>query len=445
MTINPTLTLKASTSAKITAVDAFYIGTLILLFRPANYVIGDMIYQLLSYCLALCAALLVGYTVVSALKRFLFQNPKMYAPSLPVFLLALLFLWCMFGSTLINMLKGNPVYFGPGILFASTGVGMILLTDIGLTKRPQKYMRHFMLIGSGMCMINNLTIFLLKSSGGFRGGDVSSRGYGFADMSNFYFFAEDNASLFWTWPVLIAVWCYYLMYDKSRRMKNWAVIFTVSTLLAFLYAWSLTAMFCFVATVGLLIISFRSIKKKKKHSKLVDIVSEFNILTAAAVFFNFLIAVVQITSRFSYLIEKYLHKSGDLSGRITIWKRAIKYIHESPLIGFGNEAKEFSELKLGINHTHNFLLENMYRGGVIALIILFLTLLTLGIRGKKVEKHPLYLFLIRTTAMFIAFCSIEFAFYRYAFVFVFVLISHKELFSGMNEINNQLIGRLKQK
>lgn len=435
MKLKTSLSLKSPLRSGVHIADVLYITVLLVFFRPANYIIGGMVYKLLSLFLILVAGALAVYALFSSACRLVLQSKRYYAPSFPVLMLVLLFVWCMFCSSAINLVRGNPVDTNPALLYTATGVGMTLLSDIGLTKRPKKYLRHFMLVGSLMCMLNNLTIFVFKSSGGFRGDTTSSRGFGLADKTNFYLLAEDNASFFWAWPVLIAVWCYYYLFDRSKKMKRWALFYTAATAGAYLYAWSLMAMFCFLATVGLLYISRHYIgRKKKRKLRLVGFVSGFNVMVFAALFVNYLISVVQIASYFSYYLETYLHKSANLSGRVGIWNKAIRWIQTSKLIGFGNEAKAYSEYKLGINHTHNLLLETMYRGGLIGIVILLVMLFALGMRGKKVESQPLYKFLAYSMTLFILFCSFEFAFYRYPFVIVLVLIAHTELFQEKSRL-----------
>ncbi|MBR5405066.1 MAG: O-antigen ligase family protein [Oscillospiraceae bacterium] len=439
MGIKLSVSLKSPLRRSFSLAEAVYFGLLLLYFRPANYIIGAGFYKLLSLCLIMVAAGLAVYAIFSSVCRLFLRDDRYYAPSFPVLMLALLFFWCMFCSSLINYVKGNPIDTNPALLYTSTGVGLTLLSDIGLTKRPKAYLRRFMGVGSMMCMLNNLTIFVFKSSGGFRGDTKSWRGFGLADKSNFYLLAEDNASFFWAWPVLIAVWCYYYLFDRSARMKRWAIIYTAVTVGAYLYAWSMMAMLCFLATVGLLYLSRRYISRRKKPQlKLVGFVSGFNLLVFAALFVNYLISVVQIVSRFSYFLEHYLHKSANLSGRVQIWNKALRYIRTARLIGFGNEAAAYSEYKISINHTHNLLLETMYRGGIIGIVILLVMLFALGIRGKKVESEPLYKFLALATALFIMFCSFEFAFYRYPYVIVLVLIAHTELFHEREQLIRKL-------
>lgn len=91
--------------------------------------------------------------------------------------------------------------------------------------------------------------------------------------------------------------------------------------------------------------------------------------------------------------------------RDVTWANAVKWLKESPLLGFGYEKEALLIEKLGGNkgatHCHNLYLDLLYRSGILGLG-LFLSLL--GICGnalRKQKKHPMSLLLSFTLFMYL--------------------------------------------
>lgn len=402
-----------------------YIVILFFYFRPGRYVVGASLYKLMSLVIICILGGIVVFTVVSAANKLILKSKRSYCPSLAVVFLVLTFSWCLIGSTVINKAVGRSVDINSAMnAFAST-VGIILLSDIGLSRNPKRYMGCFVAVGSFMCFLNEITMFLFGHSGGIYSG-VSMRGL---DISTYYLLAEDNATFYWVWPVLILVWVYYYKFDSSSIMKLWAIVFTISTVGAYVYVWSVMAMVGLSVTAVLILI-FSIFNKRTKTPRLTKKhrFSLFNVSWLLAALFSYLMSIKLIFQYFGEYIALYLNKSATLSGREYIWQTALSYINRALLFGYGYEPQTVSEAKLGINHTHNILLETMYRGGTIGLILFAVALFMIGSRAKKVQDNPMYKMLIAASFLFLILCSVEFAFYRYPYLIVFVLLCHDELF-----------------
>ncbi|MGJ0223475.1 O-antigen ligase family protein, partial [Streptococcus pyogenes] len=69
-------------------------------------------------------------------------------------------------------------------------------------------------------------------------------------------------------------------------------------------------------------------------------------------------------------------RSSDISGRVGIWTEAVRLINERPLLGWGFDDNAGVILQTGMPHFnyHNGYLDLLVRGGMVALVLLFLAM-----------------------------------------------------------------------
>ncbi|GHU70471.1 hypothetical protein FACS1894184_15960 [Clostridia bacterium] len=77
----------------------------------------------------------------------------------------------------------------------------------------------------------------------------------------------------------------------------------------------------------------------------------------------------------SFWVEGVLGKNLTLSSRTYLWQKAIQYIKQSPIYGYGIEDTQVIYTKFTLYHLHNTWLEYFYLGGVVTL--LFVSILVL--------------------------------------------------------------------
>jgi O-antigen ligase len=73
--------------------------------------------------------------------------------------------------------------------------------------------------------------------------------------------------------------------------------------------------------------------------------------------------------------------------RINLWEKVIKYIEDSPIVGYGLESGVVRETKTGFYwavHAHNLILEILYLGG---LVYFALFILVICLCGRKMMKR----------------------------------------------------------
>lgn len=415
MTEERLLTVKTRISKKTLK----YVLLLLLYFRPAVYVLGSSVYRVGT------AGLIVElfYLVLVALLK---HRNNRYQLSGVAGMLLMIFSWCLMGSTVLNYLSGTDVSFNDAITYTATAAGFILLVDLGISDSSKTFLKSFVIVGSLACFINAITIFLYAGRGGMNQSAILSGGH-----QTYYFLAEDNATMYWSWPVIVVMWLYFFLFNNSKNMLAWNIVCTVTICAAYVFVRSLTAMLGTVALI-FLVFHYRKAGNKKRKRRGIHFRQgspKFYFYWIFAVFVNYIVAVLQSWTKYAYLLELYFNRSATASGRTTIWERSLYYIKQSWLIGFGQETREYSISKLRINHTHNFLLETFYRGGAVAAVMWVILFIHLSQKSKKVHNQ-IYSFLMLAVFLFLLMAVVDFAYYRYPYLILFILLGHTEVFKG---------------
>ena len=174
-------------------------------------------------------------------------------------------------------------------------------------------------------------------------------------------------------PALMFAWLYYK--STGKKLRTFAL--TAGIFVSAFIVWSggvLTALFGMAFAYIFL----------KNHTRL------FHYYTYWLVHFAFILFVIvmKLQNLFRWLIDDILGKWGSLMARMELWTRVRKQILEAPLIGHGIVDGTVRELKSGFNwamHAHNLLLEILYQGGVINLILWTVIVIAGGWRSIKTE------------------------------------------------------------
>lgn len=103
-------------------------------------------------------------------------------------------------------------------------------------------------------------------------------------------------------------------------------------------------------------------------------------------FFVFII-LLKMQNLFRWLIEGILGKWNSLMGRITLWDRYLGFISERFVFGYGVEDSMLRRIKGGYkwaSYAHNLLLELMYQGGIINLLLFTIIVI---VAGRNIYKY----------------------------------------------------------
>lgn len=103
--------------------------------------------------------------------------------------------------------------------------------------------------------------------------------------------------------------------------------------------------------------------------------------------FYVLIIIMRKQKMFAYIIEVILKKNLSFTSRTRLWDAALVLIEKKPLMGYGIEEKADVVLKTGFNNDsfHNFVLDYLYQGGVVVLVIWTAIMFILYILLKRVK------------------------------------------------------------
>ena len=110
-------------------------------------------------------------------------------------------------------------------------------------------------------------------------------------------------------------------------------------------------------------------------------------------FFIISIVFIQQYDYLNFMLSRIYSDNLDFSGRLTIWTSAINAIQRSPLIGYGSRSASgdvVSILGLGqwASHCHNHILQIMFMGGIVALVLFVLMIyenIKVSVQSWKLE------------------------------------------------------------
>lgn len=404
-----------SRRVKIKQFKVIWIMFMICFFMPANYVLGERLSSLINYSL-------VGLCLI-VIWCACFLNYFGYRIKRTTLCILILYFWCVLGSSLINKIIGNEIDVPTTIVGIATAVAYVLICDIGFWYSPKKTLESFLVVGIIMCSINAISIFLLKNSGGMLNTVVNQ--YGRLMSRNYYFLGEDNASYFWTWPVLVIAWFYYYVYNHHKYMKVICWSYTMLLITSYVYVWSVLSILACVSVPTVLFFFLKDLKRIKKQNKNISKkYFSFNLMWMVGLLFNFLLSTGMPLSYLAPLIQNVFHKNITLSGRVLIWERSYLAIKDALIFGYGFEPVDISYSRISINHTHNLFLEVLYRGGLIGMILLCIIFISMAKDSVATKGNIMSEYLKTMIFLFIVFSSMYFAFYRYHYLIIFILLSH---------------------
>lgn len=196
-----------------------------------------------------------------------------------------------------------------------------------------------------------------------------------------YFLGHRNNSIEYILPLICFSNISDYINDKKNSVNNVYVI--VLSFLTVLLTWSANAM----VVVGYLIVSLYLPTKKFIHKK----------INCVKFFIGYLIAFVSIIIYrlqyyFSWLIVDILHRSLDFTYRTYIWDRSLYWIKKSLFIGYGYENEILKTSKITHpNSCHNYLLDFMYMGGFLMILLLVIILFSTFYKINNSKGYSKYI------------------------------------------------------
>ncbi len=288
-------------------------------------------------------------------------------------LIAGLFNLTLLVSTVIN--DGDMIHC---IGFIINTMGLIFFTEIMMVEDIDLMFKSFIKLLDIYLVINTLSLMLPDGLIHNFVSVTSLDGTVHTEKRIIYFLGIDNRFIFFYIPLIYFRFCYsYYKYDKLRKSDIFVYIVCILTLL---YKWSVGAVIGLILYIPFIIYIVN--RKSKIINRVMNLFTYFGSILVA----NYLIVVAQIQFLFEDFIVNVLKKDPTLSSRTLVWQSTIKWIAKKPILGNGYEFENIAKIKMhGANHPHNYILQMLYRGGIIY-FSLFVVLIILA--GNKLKKYP---------------------------------------------------------
>lgn len=274
-----------------------------------------------------------------------------------------IFTYCMICivSTFINSYSnlGNVV-FQMIKLFA-----LCLIYDYGIRNDLKNILKSTNIIFSILVIINLITMILYP------------HGMWISPVTGYWenwFLGYDNNHITIFLPTLIFMYIYDRVYKKRLTFKFFIILFLIN--LSIIISWSATSVVA-IFLVDIYILFEKILSKIFVKSK--------KIIVGYLVLFISII-ILKVQNIFSFLIVDILKKDLTFSGRIYIWEYIKKFIVSKPLLGYGiqDSYTRYNMTALWKSyHAHNFVLEILYRGGI---LLLFNVIYIIRLVIKQINK-----------------------------------------------------------
>lgn len=190
-----------------------------------------------------------------------------------------------------------------------------------------------------------------------------------------YFLGEDNRFIF-TMLVLITS-CIIFDINNFGYINKKSIYIYLLCLITLLIRWSVGA-FIGVLLIGIL---YLINNKKEKFN-----VKYFYIIIGIIYLFCF---IPQLQNILLDIFQTVFNKRQTVESRFMLWERALDYLKNNPLLGYGIENIDILESKFIVVHCHNMFLQIAYECGIIGLLIYIFFLHTVKKYNDKCENNIL--------------------------------------------------------
>lgn len=243
-------------------------------------------------------------------------------------------------------------------------IGFALYLDIVLKNNPKELFRTGLNILTVFVAINCVLTVVLKN------GLYITTYY-----PNNYLLGYDNQNINFILPTMILV----LLKNECCKKCKLQIIFTYA--LAWITAIRIWSGMTLVVTALMTVVAvfyFRGGHGFFAKRLFTGRIFNFRNLLIADLIANVALVYFRLQHYLEYIIVNVLQRNLTLTNRTIIWDRAIRFIREHPIFGYGRENYGPRALKYGFKaespaglHAHNRILETLYGGGI-TMLILFL-------------------------------------------------------------------------
>ena len=387
-----------------------YFISAVLFFQPARYVLGDALTRVWNYGLIAVCGL---YVALYGLK---FRYGKLTKADVGVLALTAAHVYCLFGASFLNRSTSN---IRGGFIYAAFLTGFAAFARTGMTRSPKQFMQGITAAGTLTCGIHLVTILLYQNNGGMRIGIDSTLGRAYSD--NWFFLGHANASFFVLYPVIVLLFIYAYQYD--RRLIRFAYAFLAFAWICHFVQWSLAGLISITAFAALLLLDrVPSVRARRIVRRAGDL--RFNMIFFLVI--ESFLALFSGLSRYTDFLLAYFGKGQSIRARLGVWENAVKFIAMRPIFGNGWNREDIEVLRITRSHTHNILIEYLYCGGIIA-VILFLFAVWYLQKQIDTRKNTFYANKAARVALYFAApymlaSTFDYYMYRYQAMVIYIVL-----------------------
>lgn len=359
--------------------ELFIVLGFMTFYLPASYAVPPIVYKLWK----VSGVIVSVFAGLSILKQG--KLNKRYL------ILAIYYLWFLIGTHFTSVNGKIHLY-----TFLTSAGFFAYLEYLLHTRSLKSVMRTYLVAGMIISLIHFASFIIYADVvGGMKHGEAvySVTGQAHLNTQNWYFLKHDNGSIYYFIPEIVLLFYYSLYYNKDAF--KYFLAYNAFILYMFISKTAATAM---VASI-FMFLSLMYLYALRKHKNLVS----YSIFNYKSAFITGMIAdiapILIVGGSFALNIAKNFGKSATFSGCASIWAKSFMYIIRHPLTGLGIEDSTLTTLKIGINHCHNLIVENLYVGGIIALILFFAIIYCY--RPVKPDRFKTAIFSVAIIAFFV--------------------------------------------
>lgn len=259
---------------------------------------------------------------------------------------------------LITVVHGGDIYGCMTVVFST--VSVVLLYTVGLNASDRDMFISAQLFCFECAVYMNLvTVFLYPDTMYIEHNSL------FVSTKNWFLGYYNNYSQYFI-PALMFAWLHKAVSGKIFR----AYLLTVAIFVTAVLTWSGGVLVCLFGMAIMYLI-------------LKDYTGIFNGYSCWSIHILFwaFISIIATQRWIRWLIGEVLGKWNSFLLRLSMWKRAGELIGEAPILGHGIKDSISREVEVGFRwamHAHNMVLEILYQGGLVNLLLWVLIIIVSG-------------------------------------------------------------------
>jgi len=248
-------------------------------------------------------------------------------------------------STVIN--KG---YMSRAIIDAVSVIAFIMIINLNMKYNQVGLIRCASILLSVLVFLNLCSMIIYPNG-------MSADWY-YNRVNALYFMVTDNGSaLFLLFSILI--FALDILLAKKRK--------TIYRNLFMILLCDISAVLSFSVTTMIVVALFSTVVYLVFKSNFTKIQNPNILVVLYLIIFVYLMSM-QDNVISSFILEKLFNRSSNYSGRYELWRTSIRMIQMNPWIGYGRIARDYIPAWGGYYSSHNYFLEMLLQGGVLALV-----------------------------------------------------------------------------